>query len=111
MIIIALAGQAKTDGIAYAEEINGITRDGEKCTDYAACLAHQGRRRPRLRRRLRSAQFNGNGEPLEASYGVLAMGDNNRIDISTTEYVTAKARPSSTSRRCPSRAPATVTAC
>ncbi|HET9601500.1 MAG TPA: hypothetical protein VFP08_07905, partial [Acidimicrobiales bacterium] len=34
--IIALAAQkAGTDGIDYAKEINGITRDGEKCTDFA----------------------------------------------------------------------------
>src|SRR5262245_12185907 len=39
-IIIALAAaQAKTDGSAYAEKINGITRTGEKCTSYKDCLA------------------------------------------------------------------------
>src|SRR4051812_9385637 len=33
--IIALAvEQAKDDGIAYASKINGITRTGDKCTDY-----------------------------------------------------------------------------
>src|SRR6478752_1974469 len=36
--IIALAAtEAKTDGIGYAEKINGITREGEKCTDFKAC--------------------------------------------------------------------------
>ena len=39
-VIIALAvEQAQDDGIAYAELINGITRDGEKCTDFATCKA------------------------------------------------------------------------
>ena len=38
--IIALAAEkAKSDGIDYAKEINGITRQGEKCTDYASCKA------------------------------------------------------------------------
>ena len=38
--IIALAvEQAKDDGIAYAEKINGITRTGDKCTDFKSCKA------------------------------------------------------------------------
>ena len=57
MIIALAAEQAKTDGIDYAKEINGITRDGEKCTDFATCKAIiDGRRRPRLRRRVRPAR-------------------------------------------------------
>jgi branched-chain amino acid transport system substrate-binding protein len=38
-IIIALAAAiADTDdGVAVAAEINGVTKDGEKCTDFAAC--------------------------------------------------------------------------
>ena len=40
--IIALAVEkAKTDGIDYAKEINGITRDGEKCTDFATQGHHR----------------------------------------------------------------------
>jgi hypothetical protein len=38
--IIALAVEkAKSDGIDYAKEINGITRDGTKCTDFTSCKA------------------------------------------------------------------------
>ena len=37
--------------------------------------------------------FAGNGEPIVASYGMLVMGDNNRIDISKTEYITAEGPP------------------
>ena len=46
-----------TDGIAYANEINGITRDGEKCTTSpTARPLIDGRHRPRLRRHLRPAR-------------------------------------------------------
>ena len=74
MTIIALAvEQAQDDGIAYASLINGITRDGEKCTDFATCKAildaggdvdYDGFSGP--------LEFAGNGEPLEASYGLLS---------------------------------------
>jgi ABC-type branched-subunit amino acid transport system substrate-binding protein len=90
--IIALAvAQAEDDGIAYAELINGITRDGEKCTDFATCMAvleaggdvdYDGISGP--------LTFAGNGEPLEASYGFLTMGDNNRLDPSLTEFIDVK---------------------
>ena len=53
-VIIALAAEvAGTDGIDMAKEIDGVTRDGEKCTTYADCLAlGAGRHRHRLRRTL-----------------------------------------------------------
>jgi ABC-type branched-subunit amino acid transport system substrate-binding protein len=92
-VIIALAAEkAKTDGIDYAKEIQGITRDGEKCTDFASCQAiiaangdpdYDGFSGP--------ITLNGVGDPLEASYGVLTMGDDNRIDDSKTVYLPAKA--------------------
>jgi ABC-type branched-subunit amino acid transport system substrate-binding protein len=91
--IIALAAEkAKTDGIDYAKEINGITRDGETCTDFATCKAiidaggdpdYDGASGP--------LQFAGNGEPLEASYGVLVFGDDNRLDDAQTTYIAASA--------------------
>jgi ABC-type branched-subunit amino acid transport system substrate-binding protein len=91
--IIALAAEkAQTDGIDYAKEINGITRDGEKCTDYATCKAiidaggdpdYDGQSGP--------LEFAGNGEPLQASFGVLVFGDNNRIDNDATTFIEASA--------------------
>ena len=94
-MITALAVlQAGTDGIAHAEAINGITRDGEKCTTFADCAAlieagtdidYDGISGP--------LTFAGNGEPIVASYGKLVMGDNNRVDISLTEYITAEGPP------------------
>lgn len=87
--IIALAVEkAQDDGIAHASEIIGITRDGEKCDDFASCLEiieaggdvdYDGISGP--------LTFTGAGEPLEASYGFLTMGDNNRIDPALTEFI------------------------
>ncbi|MEQ1703689.1 MAG: ABC transporter substrate-binding protein, partial [Ilumatobacteraceae bacterium] len=91
-VIIALAAvKANDDGIAYASEIQGITRDGEKCTDFASCKAiidaggdpdYDGLSGP--------ITLNGVGDPMEASYGVLTMGADNRIDDAQTVYLPAK---------------------
>ena len=92
MIIALAAAKAGTDGIAYASEIQGITRDGEKCTDFASCMAiidaggdpdYDGYAGP--------ITLNGVGDPMEASYGVLTMGADNRIDDSQTYYLPAAA--------------------
>jgi len=95
IMISALAAlQAGDDGIAHASEINGITRDGEVCTTFADCAAlieagtdidYDGVSGP--------LTFAGNGEPIVASYGLLKMGNNNRIDISQTEFITAEGGP------------------
>ncbi len=95
VIVNSLAAAiAETDGSALGEEIVGVTRDGEKCTDFAGCMElveagtdidYDGVSGP--------MEFNGNGEPLVASYGVLQFGDDNRLDDSLTEYVTAEASP------------------
>jgi ABC-type branched-subunit amino acid transport system substrate-binding protein len=95
VMIAALAtAVAGDDGIAHASEINGVTRDGEKCTTYADCLAlieagtdidYDGASGP--------LTFAGNGEPTEGTYGLLTMGDNNRIDPTLTEYLPFSAPP------------------
>src|SRR3546814_14184972 len=77
-----------------ANEINGITREGEKCDSFESCLAiidaggdpdYDGASGP--------MEFSGNGEPTVASYGVLTFGDDNRIDDEITEFVVANAPP------------------
>ena len=95
IVIIALAvEQAQDDGIAYAELINGITRDGEKCTDYATCKAIlDAGGDPDLDGFSGPLEFAGNGEPLEASYGLLQFGADNRIDNALTEFLPATAPP------------------
>ena len=84
-IIVALAAaEAKTDGAAYAEKINGITRGGDKCTTYKECLDiitaggdpdYDGASGP--------LEFSGNGEPTEASYGILQFGSMKDSDAGT----------------------------
>jgi ABC-type branched-subunit amino acid transport system substrate-binding protein len=93
--VIALAvAVAGDDGIAHASEINGVTRDGEKCTSFADCIAlvdagtdidYDGASGP--------LTFAGNGEPLEGTYGLMTMGDNNRIDPTLTEYLPFEGPP------------------
>jgi ABC-type branched-subunit amino acid transport system substrate-binding protein len=93
VVVIALAVEiAKTDGIDFAKEINGVTRGGTKCTDYASCLElvkagkdidYDGVSGP--------LEFSGNGEPTQASYGVQVFGADNRIDDSKTTFVEAAA--------------------
>jgi len=95
VMITALAVEvAGDDGIAHASEINGVTRDGEKCTTFADCKAlieagtdidYDGIAGP--------LTFAGNGEPIVASYGLLKFGDNNRIDNSLTEYIEVTGPP------------------
>ena len=58
VVVISLAAAlAKTDGINMAKQINGVTRNGTKCTSFKACSdADQGRQDGhRLRRHLRPA--------------------------------------------------------
>ena len=93
IIVIALAAsEAGTDGSVMADHIVGITKDGEKCTTFVDCLAiitaggnpdYDGISGP--------ITMNGNGEPLEASYGIYTFGEGNHIDDSLTTYVGASA--------------------
>ncbi len=96
VVVIALAAaEAGTDGSEFADHIVGVTKDGEKCTTFADCAAiiaaggdpdYDGFSGP--------ISLNGNGEPLEASYGVLVFGDGNHLDDSLTTYITATAAAS-----------------
>ncbi len=89
VVIAALAAQAAgTDNPAeVAAKINGITRDGEKCTTFADCKAlleagtdidYDGPSGPQA--------FSPAGEPTEASFAILQYGPDNRIDPDLTVY-------------------------
>ncbi len=94
VVVMSLAAQvAGSDGIEFASEINGVTRDGEKCTVYADCLAliQAGTTDIDYDGVSGALEFSGNGEPTVASYGVLTFGPDNRIDSDATTYRTAEA--------------------
>jgi ABC-type branched-subunit amino acid transport system substrate-binding protein len=81
-IIIALAAQvAGDDGSAAAAEIVNVSKDGEKCSSYADCLAlveagtdidYEGVSG--------GTDMSGNGEPIIGSYAVQVYGEDNRLD-------------------------------
>ena len=83
VIIVALAAQiaGTDDPAAVAAQINGVTRDGEKCTTYADCVAlidagtdidYDGPSGPQT--------FGPEGEPTEASFKVLTYDADNAVE-------------------------------
>ena len=95
VLLIALAAEAAgTDGSALADQLVAVSKDGTKCSPatWADCLAtikakgdvdFDGFSGPNT--------LNGNGEPLEASYGILQFGADNRLDDALTTYQLANA--------------------
>ncbi|MEZ5256043.1 MAG: hypothetical protein R2705_03870 [Ilumatobacteraceae bacterium] len=93
MIVIAAAEVAQTDGLAMADQIPGVTRDGEKCTTFADCKALIAAGTDIDYDGLRSAlTMAGNGDPIAGSYGVLTFGDDNRL-MEDVQYITVEALP------------------
>ena len=90
VVIVALAAQiaGTDDPAAIAAQINGVTRDGEKCTTYADCVAlieagtdidYDGPSGPQT--------FGPEGEPTEASFKILTYDANNQVEAGTpTEF-------------------------
>ncbi|MEY4024976.1 MAG: hypothetical protein RL438_489 [Actinomycetota bacterium] len=93
VMLTALAAEAaKTDGSALAGQIQAVSARGEACSDFAACVAiikaggdvnYEGVSGPQ--------DMNGNGEPVNASYGVLTFGADNRFKYEDASYVLADA--------------------
>ncbi|MEY2940309.1 MAG: hypothetical protein RIS58_1296 [Actinomycetota bacterium] len=93
VMLVALAAEvAGTDGSALANEIQNVSRDGEKCTTVEGCMElikagtdidYDGASGPQ--------DMNGNGEPVNASYGVLTFGADNRFSYDEASYVLADA--------------------
>lgn len=92
-IIIALAAQvAGTDGSAAAAEIVNVTKDGEKCSTYADCLAHIQEGTDIDYEGISGAtDMSGNGEPLRGSYAVQIYGDDNRLDPEQESFKSVEA--------------------
>jgi branched-chain amino acid transport system substrate-binding protein len=93
VMITALAAEvAKSDDpVAIANEINGVTEGGEKCTTFADCVEkikagtdidYDGIAGP--------FTFGPAGEPTEASFAIQEYGDDSQIDDSLTKYQFAK---------------------
>ena len=94
VVVIALAAQvAKTNGIAYASEINGVTRGGTKCTSFKACndLLKAGTKDIDYDGISGPLEFSGNGEPTVASYGVLQFGPDDKLIDPPTVFKKANA--------------------
>ncbi len=92
MVITLAAIASGTDGLEYANAINEVTRNGEKCETFADCRVlaeagtdfdYDGVSGP--------MEFSGNGEPTEASFAVQTFGADNRIDTDLDEFILASA--------------------
>ncbi len=90
MIIVALAAEiaGSDDPAQIAAHINGVTRDGTKCTTFEECMAliadgedidYDGPAGPMT--------FGPEGEPTEASFAILSYDDTNQVAAGVaTEY-------------------------
>lgn len=93
IIITALAAAeaCSDDPEAIAAEINGVTKDGTKCSTFEECaklieegedIDYEGVGGPYT--------FGDAGEPTEASFAIMQYGPDSQIDDSLTEYRFAK---------------------
>jgi branched-chain amino acid transport system substrate-binding protein len=91
IVISALAAEIAgcADGVSIAAQINGVTKDGEKCTDFASCLSlvqagtdidYDGLGGP--------YEFVDAGEPAAASFRIISYGAAG-ADTSLDRYVFA----------------------
>jgi branched-chain amino acid transport system substrate-binding protein len=89
VVIVALAAeQAKsTKGVDIASYINGITKDGEKCTTFRQCrdIIDSGGN-PDYDGVTGTLDFNAAGERAVGSYGILKFNAQNKIDEATIQY-------------------------
>jgi branched-chain amino acid transport system substrate-binding protein len=89
VIIVALAAERakSTKGVDIASEINGITKDGEKCTTFRQCrdIIDSGGN-PDYDGVTGTLDFTAAGERAVGSYGILRFNAQNRIDDATTQY-------------------------
>jgi ABC-type branched-subunit amino acid transport system substrate-binding protein len=92
VVLVALAAQAAgtNDANVFKDYVNGLTFGGDKCEDFASCLAilneggnvdYDGASGP--------LSFTDAGEPAQASFGILQFGEDNTLDEDATEYVIA----------------------
>jgi branched-chain amino acid transport system substrate-binding protein len=88
MIVALAAERAKsTKGVDIASEINGITKDGEKCTTFRQCrdIIDSGGN-PDYDGVTGTLDFTPAGERAVGSYGILKFNAQNKIDTATTQF-------------------------
>ncbi|MDQ4020480.1 MAG: ABC transporter substrate-binding protein [Actinomycetota bacterium] len=88
MLIALAAEQAKsTKGVDIASEINGITKDGEKCTTFRQCrdIIDSGGN-PDYDGVTGTLDFTAAGERAVGSYGILEFNAQNKIDEAAIQY-------------------------
>lgn len=91
LVILALAATAAgtDESAAVAREINGVTREGEACDTYEACLAlltadpeadidYNGQSGP--------VDFAKPGEPTAANYGIYTWNEDNTVNTEALEF-------------------------
>jgi branched-chain amino acid transport system substrate-binding protein len=95
VVIVALAAERakSTKGVDIASEINGITKDGEKCTTFRQCrdIIDSGGN-PDYDGVTGTLDFTAAGERAVGSYGILRFNAQNRIDDAATQYRVVGAR-------------------
>jgi ABC-type branched-subunit amino acid transport system substrate-binding protein len=84
---LAAAIAESDDPAVVATEINGVTREGEACETFEACMElvtngedidYNGPSGPQ--------EFSQPGEPTAASFAIMTYGEDNRLDPDATEY-------------------------
>jgi hypothetical protein len=89
IITTLAAAMAQTNqATAFGPYVNGVTFGGDKCEDYASCLAIiEGGGNPDYDGVTGPLAFADPGEPAVASFGTLQFGPDNKIDPELTEYL------------------------
>ena len=90
VVIVALASAMaqSNQATAFGPYINGVTFGGDKCEDYASCLAIvEGGGNPDYDGITGPLAFADPGEPAVASFGTLQFGSDNKLDPELTEYL------------------------
>jgi branched-chain amino acid transport system substrate-binding protein len=95
VVIVALAAERakSTKGVDIASEINGITKDGEKCTTFRQCRdIIDGGGNPDYDGVTGTLDFTAAGERAVGSYGILKFTPQNTLDETNVQYRIVGAR-------------------
>jgi ABC-type branched-subunit amino acid transport system substrate-binding protein len=108
VIITALAAAMaqSNQATAFAPYVNGVTFGGEKCEDFASCIAIvEAGGNPDYDGVTGPLAFAEPGEPAVASFGTLQFGPDNALDPEKTEYLVVGDEENAASDEGPAAAP------